>query len=760
MVVLRRSRSLGLGPVLSVLVLALAQGRAEAGTRYAFLIACSGYDRSELKPLPYTVNDIVEFKKALRETGFDEDHIVVMHDGLSARRFLSEGTKIRKELALFLAGMGPEDTVVVALSGHGVHFKGDATGYFCPVDAQLGDKRTLLPLDGPGSLFEILKACKAGRKLLLVNACRNDPTSDAAQAADKVNLDDDYPEEVPEGIAALYSCRKTEKSYYDDERRRGIFFLHAAEAWRGAYQKPEDGSLHLEQFFKEVCVRTKADAYHTFAKPQNPQVRREYKGLWVVVERGRASVDTTGGYRFVHFGSGVVQVALTSNSERKGLYFARVYNLQTGEALSPPLRHTHPVYHASFSPDGRYLLTVSGKLVRTFLTDKWEARVWEVQTGKGGKLLNHDDSIWYAAFSPDGTQVITSSKDGTARVWNARGGEEVQSFKHESSGVLHAEFSPDGRYVVTASTDGTARVWNVGSGGPKTRPLKHNGAVAHAAFSRDGRLVVTCGVDNTARIWEVETGNEVKSFAHEGGRAKSWIDGVMYAAFSPDGQYVATASLVDGVRVWEVAAGRESQRSNYPGSFFRAVFSPDGKRLVATGGGMALLWERDSGKKVRLEPKTGRTNGVAFSPDGQSVVTSSDDGTAREWDAKTGQERHKVTVSADKEGRGDQSHEEGSRRSDNPEFAGGSEGKEVARPEGGLEIRSVASESPAGKQGLRPEDVILKVDERQVGSYEDWVAALTPGEHTVTYWAKQKRTVRRVVLRKVEGAPVGIEVRK
>ena len=54
---------------------------------------------------------------------------------------------------------------VVALSGHGVHFKGDRVGYFCPVDAKLTDKGTLIPMEGEGGLFDLLKACPARRKL-------------------------------------------------------------------------------------------------------------------------------------------------------------------------------------------------------------------------------------------------------------------------------------------------------------------------------------------------------------------------------------------------------------------------------------------------------------------------------------------------------------------------------------------------------------------------------------------------------------------
>ncbi len=257
-----------------------AVAQDKKGTQYAFLVGCSGYAESQLKPLPYAVNDIEQFRLALLETGFEADRIKTLTDKQAAR-FLPEQRKIQKELGTLLAGLNPDDTVVVALSGHGVHFKNDPTGYFCPLDADLKDKATLIPFEGKGGLFDTLKACKAKRKLLIVNACRNDPASDRAQAAEKIDLDDAAPEVVPEGIAAIYSCREGQKSYFDPKRQQGIFFDHVTKAWRGEYA-PDRKHSTIEDFFREVGLRTKLDADKTYGEAQVPEVKREYKEEWPV----------------------------------------------------------------------------------------------------------------------------------------------------------------------------------------------------------------------------------------------------------------------------------------------------------------------------------------------------------------------------------------------------------------------------------------------------------------------------------------------
>ena len=127
------------------------------GTNYAFLVGCARYDPKVLEPIKgeETITDVVEFKKALLATGFEEKHIVLMHDRQAEKvgagaAYLPEHDKIVKELDLFLDGLTKDDTVVLVLSGHGVHFKGDKTGFFCPIDAKISTKKNLLPMDGTG----------------------------------------------------------------------------------------------------------------------------------------------------------------------------------------------------------------------------------------------------------------------------------------------------------------------------------------------------------------------------------------------------------------------------------------------------------------------------------------------------------------------------------------------------------------------------------------------------------------------------------
>ena len=81
---------------------------------------------------------------------------------------------------------------------------------------------------------------------------------------------------------------------------------------------------------------------------------------------------------------------------------------------------------------------------------------------------------------PDSRALVTASGDGTARLWDAASGKELQRFKHNGP-VRAASFSPDANMVVTASEDGTARLWDAASGKELQR-LTHGDEVYAASF--------------------------------------------------------------------------------------------------------------------------------------------------------------------------------------------------------------------------------------------------------------------------------------
>ena len=138
--------------------------------------------------------------------------------------------------------------------------------------------------------------------------------------------------------------------------------------------------------------------------------------------------------------------------------------------------------------------------------------------------------------------------------------------------------------------------------------------------------------------------------------------GVSGAVFSADGQHIACAGGDGMVKVWDVNSGQERMSLNAPGDRFNGspvpllsvAFSPEGKRLVAGygftnvyGTGKMKVWEVASGKEVLSLKGDGMAGirSVAFSADGQRIVSGSGAGKVQVWDVRTGQETLSIKAS-------------------------------------------------------------------------------------------------------------------
>jgi len=316
---------------------------------------------------------------------------------------------------------------------------------------------------------------------------------------------------------------------------------------------------------------------------------------------------------------------------------AQFWDVSSGARRGQTLWHHGRIKSVAFSPDGA--LAATGGLVEdpdpeTRDRAAGEAQLWKVATARPlGSALFHPAPVWSVAFGPGGSTLLTGCEDGGARLFLTATGAPVGSpLKHEGT-VRAVTFSPDGKCALTASAGGygyaAARLWDLPPESAFAKSIVHKGEILALSLSPDGQALLAGSRDRTGRLWDLTTGTLIDPpLAHEGA--------VVATAFSPDGRTLLTGSEDGVARLWDRATLRPQGPVMRTDWVCSAAISPDGRSVVLGGhNGSASMWEAATGKALGdLKPNLGPVWCVAFSPDGQKIISASAGGIVL-WDWRT-----------------------------------------------------------------------------------------------------------------------------
>ena len=296
--------------------------------------------------------------------------------------------------------------------------------------------------------------------------------------------------------------------------------------------------------------------------------------------------------------------------------------------LVTPSRENEEFYSV-LSPNGLFLLT---RGATNYVS------LWEVYSGKLiRKLDGHRNWVEDAVFSPDGTKIMTISLDSTARVYNTATGDLIYTLVGHEDRVVSASFSADGRRIMTASNS-IVRLWDVASGSLVKRLSAGCKLINHAIIHPDCQRIIISGASPYVRVYDLSTGKEIALFSGH----SSWINSM---SISPNGSKLLTS---DGatIRIWDLNTGEllVNFECRIFCSFYdwshtsKATFSPDGEIiLTASDENSAHLWDASTGRLINtLNGHLDELMGAAFSSNGDRILTYSRDNTARVWSAESG----------------------------------------------------------------------------------------------------------------------------
>ncbi len=233
---------------------------------WALLIGVEKYRRAT--PLRYTVNDVKQLAATLRDRGgYPRGRMLELTDESTeeSRRPLKE--HILAELPRFLARPGPADRLVVYFTGHGFH---DASGklYLAPLDCDPANPAaTGIPVEW---FRNQLAACKAGFKLLILDACHagSEKGDDDASAVAAKDLAEPF--RGLEGVVTLASSTAKEKSQIWDDKQQSLFSYWLVQGLKGHADSDGDGAVDIDELNKYVYRRVTHTAEVRFGRSQTP----------------------------------------------------------------------------------------------------------------------------------------------------------------------------------------------------------------------------------------------------------------------------------------------------------------------------------------------------------------------------------------------------------------------------------------------------------------------------------------------------------
>ncbi|HKI31609.1 MAG TPA: c-type cytochrome domain-containing protein [Gemmataceae bacterium] len=260
-----------------------------------------------------------------------------------------------------------------------------------------------------------------------------------------------------------------------------------------------------------------------------------------------------------------------------------------------------------------------------------------------GRLTGQDGKVTALAFSRDGGNLAVASgtpgASGVVRVYFFPPSgipinkPEVVISAHKDV-ILGLAFSPDGNTLATCGYDRLIKLWDAGTGKERRTLKDHSDSVYSVAFSPDGKLLASGGADRAVKVWDVTTGTRLYTL----GESTDWVYAI---AWHPDGKHLAAGGVDKSIRVWEAsAAGGKVVQSVFAhaGAVTRLAYSADGSTLYSLSEDRtAKAWTTAKMQERTVYPKQPDTAlDLAVRGDGKQLALGRYDGAVVLLDEATG----------------------------------------------------------------------------------------------------------------------------
>lgn len=309
----------------------------------------------------------------------------------------------------------------------------------------------------------------------------------------------------------------------------------------------------------------------------------------------------------------------------------KVWNLSTGTCDDSLPQDQAPIRCLAWHP------------AQPLLASSRETGEITIFNGEGGcerNLRGHTKPVWSVAWTLAGTQLVSSSHDGTVRLWNAQTGACLRIFRGHLNWVWFATVHPTQPLLASGGHDGMLRLWSIQTGRCLKLLTGHQSTMRSLAWHPNGKLLAAGCDDTLIRLW---TSQAIPQFQHLAGHTNAIADLV----WSPGGDRLASASHDYTVRIWDGRSGRCLQTlQGHTNWVWSVAWHPTQPCLASSSVDQTIkLWNPDTGMLLQtLEGHTSWVLSVAWNPAGTVLASSSADSTIRLWDVASGRCRQVISA--------------------------------------------------------------------------------------------------------------------
>ena len=337
------------------------------------------------------------------------------------------------------------------------------------------------------------------------------------------------------------------------------------------------------------------------------------------------------------------------------------------------LRHREFVRRAIFSPDGRYIASVSANVDSGI-------RVWSAQTGRQEMYLVPPDLKWGSvksiAFSPDSRYLVAGENSGQVSVWDVENEVLLSRTEQHEHSVNSVTFRPGSTEFATGGDDGWIRVFDLsapadevwfhvtGDVGPRGGGFTSGSfGIIQLAFTPDGsRLIAGVAKSTSVLILDADTGALERQIeqVHGGGSGGPLDDSLQSISITPDGERIITSGFrriprhelpegqdyyagnvqIGEIRVWDTETGAQLAdltEDEFTVSFGYTALSPDGSLVACCDFDSLRFRDPETGEVIRSIPIPGSWGApLSFSPDGAFIAVPGGNDVSV-WNIRTGE---------------------------------------------------------------------------------------------------------------------------